>query len=86
MNGTSGYEEAAAQGLVAGINAAQHAAHKAPLTFTRSDGYIGVSISASSNMVDHKATMMLLISEKILSVLFIQARSIKTYCSEKDII
>ncbi len=42
VNGTSGYEEAAAQGLVAGINAAQHAAHKAPLSFTRSDGYIGV--------------------------------------------
>jgi len=42
VNGTSGYEEAAAQGLVAGINAAQHAAHKPPLTFTRSDGYIGV--------------------------------------------
>ena len=42
VNGTSGYEEAAAQGLVAGINAAQHAAHKVPLAFTRSDGYIGV--------------------------------------------
>ena len=42
VNGTSGYEEAAAQGLVAGINAAQHAAHKPPLTFARSDGYIGV--------------------------------------------
>ena len=42
VNGTSGYEEAAAQGLVAGINAAQHVAHKAPLAFTRSDGYIGV--------------------------------------------
>ena len=42
VNGTSGYEEAAAQGLVAGINAAQHAAHEAPLTLARSDGYIGV--------------------------------------------
>jgi hypothetical protein len=49
-------------------------------------GFIGLSISASSNMVDHKVTMMLLISEKILSVLFIQARSIKLYCSKKDII
>ena len=42
VNGTSGYEEAAAQGLVAGINAAQYAAHEAPLTLARSDGYIGV--------------------------------------------
>ena len=49
-------------------------------------GFIGLSISASSNMVDHKVTMMLLISEKILSVLFIQARSIKLYCSKKYII
>ena len=42
VNGTSGYEEAAAQGLVAGINAARYVAHEGPLTLARSDGYIGV--------------------------------------------
>ena len=44
FNGTSGYEEAAAQGLVAGINAALHVRGKEPLLLDRSDGYIGVMI------------------------------------------
>ncbi|WP_146584514.1 tRNA uridine-5-carboxymethylaminomethyl(34) synthesis enzyme MnmG [Puniceibacterium confluentis] len=44
INGTTGYEEAAAQGLVAGLNAAQHAADKEPILFSRSDSYIGVMI------------------------------------------
>ena len=44
INGTSGYEEAAAQGLVAGINAARYVRGEPPLTLTRSDGYIGVLI------------------------------------------
>ena len=43
-NGTSGYEEAAAQGLIAGINAARSIAGEEPLTLRRSDGYIGVLI------------------------------------------
>ncbi|WP_276675139.1 tRNA uridine-5-carboxymethylaminomethyl(34) synthesis enzyme MnmG [Selenomonas artemidis] len=43
-NGTSGYEEAAAQGLIAGINAAREAAGEEPLILGRSDGYIGVLI------------------------------------------
>ncbi|MCR4891420.1 MAG: tRNA uridine-5-carboxymethylaminomethyl(34) synthesis enzyme MnmG [Lachnospiraceae bacterium] len=43
-NGSSGYEEAAAQGLVAGINAAMEILGKAPLTIDRSEGYIGVLI------------------------------------------
>ena len=44
INGTSGYEEAAAQGIVAGINAAQEIKEKEPLILSRADGYIGVLI------------------------------------------
>ncbi|SNB47290.1 tRNA uridine-5-carboxymethylaminomethyl(34) synthesis enzyme MnmG [Geobacter sp. DSM 9736] len=44
VNGTSGYEEAAAQGLMAGINAALRIKGKAPLILDRSDAYIGVMI------------------------------------------
>jgi tRNA uridine 5-carboxymethylaminomethyl modification enzyme len=44
INGTSGYEEAAAQGLIAGINAALKLENKAPLVLKRSDAYIGVLI------------------------------------------
>ena len=43
-NGTSGYEEAAGQGLMAGINAALKIQGKEPLVLKRSDGYIGVMI------------------------------------------
>ena len=44
INGTSGYEEAAAQGLVAGVNSANHVLNKSPFRIKRSDGYIGVLI------------------------------------------
>ena len=44
MNGSSGYEEAGAQGLIAGINAARKLAGKDPIVLSRSDGYIGVLI------------------------------------------
>ncbi|MDR2168480.1 MAG: tRNA uridine-5-carboxymethylaminomethyl(34) synthesis enzyme MnmG, partial [Clostridiales bacterium] len=44
FNGTSGYEEAAAQGLVAGINAAAKLLNKPPLVIDRSEAYIGVLI------------------------------------------
>ena len=44
MNGSSGYEEAAAQGLITGINAVNHIDHKEPLVIDRSEGYIGVLI------------------------------------------
>ncbi len=44
FNGSSGYEEAAAQGLIGGINAVQYIKGKEPLILQRSDGYIGVLI------------------------------------------
>ena len=44
INGTSGYEEAAAQGIIAGINAAQKLKGRVPLILDRSQGYIGVLI------------------------------------------
>ena len=44
INGTSGYEEAAAQGIVAGINACMLLKRRDPLILKRSDGYIGVLI------------------------------------------
>ena len=44
VNGSSGYEEAAAQGLIAGINAAQKIQKKEPIIIDRSEGYIGVLI------------------------------------------
>ena len=44
VNGTTGYEEAAAQGLVAGLNAAAVALSKPAITFSRRESYIGVMI------------------------------------------
>jgi len=44
INGTSGYEEAAAQGLIAGINAALKVQHRDPFVLKRSEAYIGVMI------------------------------------------
>ncbi len=44
INGTTGYEEAAAQGLVAGLNAAAKALEREPITFDRSNSYIGVMV------------------------------------------
>ncbi len=44
LNGTSGYEEAAGQGLVAGINAARFVAGREPVVLGRGDAYIGVMI------------------------------------------
>jgi tRNA uridine 5-carboxymethylaminomethyl modification enzyme len=44
INGTTGYEEAGAQGLVAGLNAALRAGAKDTITFSRADAYLGVMI------------------------------------------
>jgi tRNA uridine 5-carboxymethylaminomethyl modification enzyme len=50
INGTSGYEEAAAQGLLAGINAALKVKDRAPLVIGRHEGYIGVLIDDLVNL------------------------------------
>jgi tRNA uridine 5-carboxymethylaminomethyl modification enzyme len=44
INGTTGYEEAAAQGLLAGLNAARHAGGAAGVTFDRGEAYLGVMV------------------------------------------
>jgi len=44
INGTTGYEEAASQGIMAGINAHQHVANKSPFILSRDEAYIGVLI------------------------------------------
>jgi tRNA uridine 5-carboxymethylaminomethyl modification enzyme len=44
INGTTGYEEAAAQGLIAGLNAARRAAGVSQATFDRAEGYLGVMV------------------------------------------
>jgi tRNA uridine 5-carboxymethylaminomethyl modification enzyme len=44
INGTSGYEEAAAQGLVAGVNAARRVKHQSPFTLGRDEAYIGILV------------------------------------------
>ncbi|KAI0166230.1 mitochondrial translation optimization protein [Xylariaceae sp. FL1272] len=44
INGTTGYEEAAGQGIIAGINAGRAALGREPMTMTRADGYIGIMI------------------------------------------
>lgn len=45
INGTTGYEEAAGQGIVAGINAGQNVLSKAPFVLSRTESYIGVMIN-----------------------------------------
>ena len=49
INGTTGYEEAAAQGLIAGLNAARRCVGQAPALVDRADGYLGVMIDDLTN-------------------------------------
>ena len=58
VNGTSGYEEAAAQGLVAGINAANKMLKKEPFILKRSEAYIGVLIDDLINKVPEEPYRM----------------------------
>ena len=59
INGTSGYEEAAAQGLLAGINASRYLNGQAPVIITRSQAYMGVlSDDLSSKGTDEPYRMM----------------------------
>lgn len=59
FNGSSGYEEAAAQGLVAGINAARKVLGKDPIIIDRSQGYIGVLIDDLVTKESHEPYRMM---------------------------
>lgn len=59
FNGSSGYEEAAAQGLVAGINAAMYCTKQEPLILDRSEAYIGVLIDDLVTKENHEPYRMM---------------------------
>jgi len=59
FNGSSGYEEAAAQGLIAGINAARKLQGKEPLVLDRSESYIGVLIDDLVTKETHEPYRMM---------------------------
>ena len=59
FNGSSGYEEAACQGLIAGINAAQYILNKKPLILDRSQAYIGVLIDDLVTKENHEPYRMM---------------------------
>jgi len=59
VNGTSGYEEAAAQGLIAGINAARYCSNQEPLVLSRESSYIGTLIDDLVTKEIHEPYRML---------------------------
>lgn len=69
INGTTGYEEAAGQGIIAGINAHQKAHHKDPFVMDRTQGYIGVMIDDLTTMsVDEPYRMFTSRAERRLTL------------------
>lgn len=69
INGTTGYEEAAGQGIIAGINAHQKAYNKDPFIMDRTQGYIGVMIDDLTTMsVDEPYRMFTSRAERRLSL------------------
>lgn len=69
VNGTSGYEEAAAQGLIAGVNAALKVKGQEPFTVSRQEGYIGVMIDdLTTNGTDEPYRMFTSRSEDRLTL------------------
>lgn len=59
VNGSSGYEEAASQGLIAGINAARNCLNKEPFTLKRDEGYIGVLIDDLVTKISYEPYRMM---------------------------
>ncbi|KJV57264.1 tRNA uridine 5-carboxymethylaminomethyl modification enzyme GidA [Orientia chuto str. Dubai] len=68
INGTTGYEEAAGQGIIAGINAAQAIKGQGPFILDRTDAYIGVMIDDLTHGVDEPYRMFTSRSEYRLSI------------------
>lgn len=74
INGTSGYEEAAGQGFVAGVNAALFAQNREPFTLTRKEAYIGVMVDdLVTRGVDEPYRLFTSRAEKRLSLGFQRA-------------
>ncbi len=68
INGTTGYEEAAAQGIVAGINAARKVAGAGEFTFGRADAYIGVMIDDLTEQGDRRTLPHVHVARRVQAV------------------
>lgn len=76
FNGSSGYEEAAAQGIVAGINAALYVKEKEQLVLHRSESYIGVLIDDLVTKENHEPYRMM---TSVLSIVYYCVRIMQTF-------
>lgn len=82
INGTTGYEEAAAQGVLAGINAAASSLGREPLILSRADGYIGVMVDdLITKGADEPCEF---ISRRTLRSQTMLTPSLQTACSRPD--